>query len=369
MCYKSGQFYLLLTYSYFAVQGKLRPILRTIKFSALAKADRFWHLKYFALYSSQIADQSLIVTNKQVTGSCFCDAVQFTIELPTLFYGHCHCSMCRRPHSGRFLDSEKLPGKTSIIQAVNQRCHMKAVAKKILLRLRKLILLFENRFDRNFLATDVPMSKDICHSKWEDYLADIGNKSGMKILEVGSRQEPGRPSMRRKFPEADYTGFDYYQGENVDVVGDAHKLSSYFGDKRFDLIFSNASFEHFAMPWLVSFEIVKLLKPGGIVFIETHFSFSSHERPWHFFQFSDKAMEVLFPRSMGIEVIESGLSNPIVGRFSCLADNYLRNKPVTGLYCHTEFLGRKVEEHKNFDWNKIDMVDVVGEDKYPTPSV
>ena len=85
---------------------------------------------------------------------------------------------------------------------------MKAVAKKILLRLRKLILLFENRFDRNFLATDVPMSKDICHSKWEDYLADIGNKSGMKILEVGSRQEPGRPSMRRKFPEAEYNILD-----------------------------------------------------------------------------------------------------------------------------------------------------------------
>ena len=28
-----------------------------------------------------------------VTGSCFCGAVKFEIELPTLFCGHCHCSI------------------------------------------------------------------------------------------------------------------------------------------------------------------------------------------------------------------------------------------------------------------------------------
>ena len=43
------------------------------------------------------------MTNKLVPGSCFCGAVQFTIELPTLFCGHCHCSMCRRPHGAAFV--------------------------------------------------------------------------------------------------------------------------------------------------------------------------------------------------------------------------------------------------------------------------
>jgi hypothetical protein len=51
--------------------------------------------------------------------------------------------------------------------------------------------LFENQFDRKFPAIDVPMSKDICHSKWEDYLAGIGNKTGMKVLEMGSGQSAG----------------------------------------------------------------------------------------------------------------------------------------------------------------------------------
>lgn len=43
------------------------------------------------------------------------------------------------------------------------------------------------------------------------------------------------------------------------------------------------------MPWKVSIEIIKLLKINGCVFIETHYSYSTHERPWHFFQFSQNA--------------------------------------------------------------------------------
>jgi hypothetical protein len=38
-----------------------------------------------------------------VAGSCFCKAVRFEIELPTLFCGHCHCSMCRRTHGAGYV--------------------------------------------------------------------------------------------------------------------------------------------------------------------------------------------------------------------------------------------------------------------------
>ena len=53
------------------------------------------------------------------------------------------------------------------------------------------------------------------------------------------------------FEYANYTGFDLYDGVNVEVVGDAHNLSQYF-DKQYDLIFCSAVFEHFAMPWIVA---------------------------------------------------------------------------------------------------------------------
>ena len=239
---------------------------------------------------------------------------------------------------------------------------------QILLGFRNLSLLIETRYDKNFLVPDVPMSKKISHQKWQRYLYEIGNKSGMRVLELGSREVTAESNARNEFAKAEYVGFDFYPGNNVDIVGDAHKLSSYFGEQeKFDIIYSSACFEHFAMPWVVATEISKLLKVGGIVFIETHFSYSSHERPWHFFQFSDMALRVLFSEALGFECIEAGLSNPIVGRFSSLADTYLKNKPVVGLYYHSEYPGKKVKDVKNFDWKKINLTNIVGETKYPEP--
>lgn len=245
---------------------------------------------------------------------------------------------------------------------------MKKFLKKLLKKSNPTPSAIDTSSDKDYLAPDVPMTQKVSHQQWQKYLYEIGNKPGKRILEIGSREVCGPSNARNEFVQADYIGFDYYPGNNVDVVGDVHKLSSYFQDQeKFDLVYSSACFEHFAMPWIVAVEIAKVMKVGGILFIETHFSFSSHERPWHFFQFSDMALRVLFSEALGFECIEAGLSNPIVGRFSSLADEYLQNRPVTGLYCHSEYLGRKVREVENFSWEQLDLPSVVGETQYPKP--
>lgn len=38
------------------------------------------------------------MTEPTVPGRCLCGAVEFSIELPTLFCAHCHCTMCQRNH-------------------------------------------------------------------------------------------------------------------------------------------------------------------------------------------------------------------------------------------------------------------------------
>lgn len=38
-----------------------------------------------------------------VSGACLCGAVRFEVELPTLFCGHCHCTMCRRAHGAGYV--------------------------------------------------------------------------------------------------------------------------------------------------------------------------------------------------------------------------------------------------------------------------
>ena len=226
----------------------------------------------------------------------------------------------------------------------------------------------EPKFDGNFMVDNVPRPKLVPHSKWHDYLYRLGNKEGLRILEIGSREVTGLSEARQKFALATYVGFDYYPGHNVDVVGDVHQLSSYFEEgEQFDLIYSSACFEHFAMPWLVAPQIAGLLKVGGILFVETHFSYASHERPWNFFQFSDMGLRVLFSEALGFECIEAGMSNPMTGRFSEFADEYLRRQHIPGLFCHSEFLGRKVRNVPDFDWSHVSLDDVVSGTVYPPP--
>jgi len=41
--------------------------------------------------------------SETVQGACFCGAIRFAVELPTLFCGHCHCTMCRRAHGAGYV--------------------------------------------------------------------------------------------------------------------------------------------------------------------------------------------------------------------------------------------------------------------------
>lgn len=222
--------------------------------------------------------------------------------------------------------------------------------------------------DDYFLLDDVPEPSVVKHTLWFDYLVENFNKEGYNILEIGSREVTSNSNARKSFEKANYVGFDYHPGDNVDVVGDVHKLSSYF-DKKFDLIYTASCFEHFAMPWVAAIEINNILKLGGYIFIETHFAYRSHERPWNFFQFSDLGLQILFSKAMGYECIDKGMSNPIVGRFSIYSDKYLRYIPIKGLYCHSEFLAVKTQEINNFKWENIELSELVENTEYPETTV
>lgn len=225
----------------------------------------------------------------------------------------------------------------------------------------------ESPLDRAYLADDIPESQ--VHRKWKNYIAQSNKGDGLRVLEIGSREVTGPSTAREQFANGEYIGFDYYPGRNVDVVGDAHRLSSYFKDnERFDVIFTAACFEHFAMPWIVAEEISKMLKVGGVLLVATHFSFKSHERPWNFFQFSDMGLRVLFSSSLGFECIDAGMSTPMIGRFSSLAaDKSLRRQPIRGLYCGSEFFGRKTRDVSSFDWRQIPISELVAGTVYPAP--
>ena len=56
-----------------------------------------------------------MTTQKRVSGSCLCGRVVFRVELPSLFCGHCHCTMCQRNHGAAFVTWFGVPpGQLSI---------------------------------------------------------------------------------------------------------------------------------------------------------------------------------------------------------------------------------------------------------------
>lgn len=208
-------------------------------------------------------------------------------------------------------------------------------------------------------------------SDWRELIASSYRDDEVTILEVGSRNITGAGHRFEGLCKREnYVGFDVGAGENVDVVGDVHKLSSYFPPNSFDVVFSVAVFEHLAMPWIVAEEISRVLKPGGLVFTFTHFSFAEHELPWHFFQFNKGGLRSLFNASLGFEEVECYHHLPMVGRFAYGCGEEHRGKLIPHLYCSTHHVARKTlpacneDDAEVFDW-RCALAPVYAGTKYP----
>lgn len=131
-----------------------------------------------------------------------------------------------------------------------------------------------------------------------------------RVLEIGSRARSG---IIRKdlFAGKQYTGIDVLAGPNVDVVGDAHSLSTHFAADSFDAVYSVSTFEHLAMPWKVAVELNHVLRPGGIAYFVTHQSLGMHDMPWDFWRFSDTAWDSIFNTFTGFQKQGTFLGGPM----------------------------------------------------------
>jgi hypothetical protein len=133
------------------------------------------------------------------------------------------------------------------------------------------------------------------------------------VLELGTKQSIAGRSTRHDawIPNArEYLGGDVTAGGDVDVVADVHRLSAVVGRERFDVIVSCSTFEHFKYPHLAAHEIMKSIKIGGLLFIQTHQAFPLHAYPYDYFRFSREAMAGLFGAGMGFRVIGTAYEFP-----------------------------------------------------------
>jgi hypothetical protein len=133
------------------------------------------------------------------------------------------------------------------------------------------------------------------------------------VLELGTLQsQPGRSTMHRDWVPhaAEFLGTDIEAGPDVDVVADLHRLTDVTGEERFDVILSCSTFEHLKYPTLVAHELMKALKVGGLLYVQTHQTFPLHAYPNDYFRFSRDALASLFGTEMGFEVVATNHDFP-----------------------------------------------------------
>jgi len=151
---------------------------------------------------------------------------------------------------------------------------------------------------------------DASHRCWYDFLNTLHALPTGHVLEIGSRARSGITRRELVPKQLQYVGLDVCAGPNVDLVADAHRLADAVPAEHFDAVFALSVFEHLAMPWKVAIEINKVLRRGGLVFVQTPQTWPLHDEPFDFWRYSTDTWPCLFNPSTGFEIVRVADGEP-----------------------------------------------------------
>lgn len=114
------------------------------------------------------------------------------------------------------------------------------------------------------------------------YCTPIENKL---ILDIGSADVGG--CLQPIFAEGKYIGLDLSPNFNVDICANSHHLP--FKDESFDIIVTSSCFEHDPMFWVTFLEMCRVLKTGGMMYINAPSSGWYHGYPVDCYRFLQDA--------------------------------------------------------------------------------
>ncbi|MBC5764058.1 methyltransferase domain-containing protein [Ramlibacter albus] len=131
-----------------------------------------------------------------------------------------------------------------------------------------------------------------------------------RLLDIGALDVNG--SLRAVCPKGvEYIGVDFAQGPGVDVVlTDPYALP--FPDKHADVIVTSSCFEHSEMFWVLFIELLRVLKPHGLLYLNAPSNGAFHRYPvdcWRFYPDSGRAL-VTWAKRCGLKpaLLESYIS-------------------------------------------------------------
>jgi len=120
---------------------------------------------------------------------------------------------------------------------------------------------------------------------------DTADTNSISVVEIGSQDVNG--SLRDVCPSLfKYIGVDFVKAKNVDVVLEDPYVLPFENDST-DIVVTSSCFEHSEFFWLVYLEIMRILKPKGLLYINAPSRGSYHRYPvdcWRFYPDSGIAL-------------------------------------------------------------------------------
>ena len=151
----------------------------------------------------------------------------------------------------------------------------------------------------------------------------------INFVDVGSQDVNGclRPMFTN--PLIRYTGVDYSEGNNVDVVlKDPYRLP--FKPNSVDVMISSSCFEHVEFFWVMFEEMLRVLKPDGLLYINAPCRGGNfHRHPvdcWRFYPDSGRALARWGQRQgYNCDLIESFVGHQALGGWSDFVGVFIKD--------------------------------------------
>jgi len=123
------------------------------------------------------------------------------------------------------------------------------------------------------------------------YSKYFAKNNTVKVIDIGAQDVNG--SLKELCPpEFEYIGVDFQEADGVDIVlNDPYELP--FESESIDIVVSSSCFEHSEMFWLSFLEILRVLKPNGLFYLNVPSAGSFHRYPvdcWRFYPDSGEAL-------------------------------------------------------------------------------
>jgi len=156
----------------------------------------------------------------------------------------------------------------------------------------------------------------------------LQQSQGLTIVEIGSQDVNG--SLRSVAPPGNkYIGVDFASAPGVDIVlSDPYSLP--FENSSVDVCVSSSCFEHSEFFWLVFNEVLRILKPDGLFYLDVPANGVFHRYPvdcWRFYPDSGAALQKWGRRSgYPVVMLESFTGHQLADMWNDNVSVFLRDE-------------------------------------------